>query len=634
METENQAPTQTADATTTPGPVAPSPGPATPASRQERSSASKRGTEQSVWANFRVFVGERKSSVLLLAVSSLCAAVTEAAILTIVAQAASGLVGGAHKGLSVAGFSLGGSLNTLLWVGIALAVARLLLQIPISVIPARIAGNVQAGLRERLYHAFSVASWDLQSQDREGHFQEMMTNQITMASQGAVQATGLVVSLFTFLALSASAFVLNPLAAVVVLVAAVGMFAAMRPLNHFGTKSARALSAAQLEYAGAVGESNTVAEETRVFGVGQVQRRIMDGFIARAKHHYVHTQMVARASTGVYQSTIYLVLIAGLLIIHLAGVGGVTSLGAVVLLLVRASTYGQQMQNFYQLMRQSLPFIERINDSIDTYRSSVVPDGSRSLDALRTLTFENISYAYATRTGTRQALRDLSFQITGGETIGVVGPSGAGKSTLVQVLLGLRTPQAGRYTINGIPTPDYTRADWTRVVSYVPQQPRLVYGTVADNVRFYREISQERVEQACRQARIHDEIMSWQDGYDTIVGPRAAAVSGGQQQRICLARALVDEPEVLVLDEPTSALDPRSEALIQESLTTIRESLTLFIIAHRMSTLSICDRVMVILDGTLDAFDSLERLRRENAYYQMASSLSLGDQGAGEGLLS
>src|SRR6185437_5687028 len=145
-----------------------------------------------------------------------------------------------------------------------------------------------------------------------------------------------------------------------------------------------------------------------------------------------------------------------------------------------------------------------------------------------------------------------------------------------------------------------------------------------DNIRFFREIDTEGVERAAKLARIHEDVMSWPKGYDTIVGPRADAVSGGQQQRICLARALAARPEVLVLDEPTSALDPHSETLIGESLTALKHELTLFIIAHRMSTLDICDRVMVIVDGRLVAFDTRALLETQNAYYRHASQLAAG----------
>ena len=165
------------------------------------------------------------------------------------------------------------------------------------------------------------------------------------------------------------------------------------------------------------------------------------------------------------------------------------------------------------------------------------------------------------------------------------------------------------------------------MVAYVPQEPRLLHATVAENIRFFRELDDESVQRAGRLARIHDDIMSWPQGYETVIGPRADAVSGGQQQRICLARALVARPSILILDEPTSALDPKSEALIQESLTALKSELTLFTVAHRMSTLDMCTRVMVILDGRLVAFDTKEVLQEDNPYYRSASMLAAGAPG-------
>ena len=140
----------------------------------------------------------------------------------------------------------------------------------------------------------------------------------------------------------------------------------------------------------------------------------------------------------------------------------------------------------------------------------------------------------------------------------------------------------------------------------------------AENIRFFREIPDDAVERAARLAGIHEEITAWARGYETIVGPRADAVSGGQQQRLCLARALAAQPDMLVLDEPTSALDGRSESLIQESLERLRGSLTVFIVAHRMSTLVAADRILVLVSGRLQAFGAPERLRVDNDYYRAA----------------
>ncbi len=309
-----------------------------------------------------------------------------------------------------------------------------------------------------------------------------------------------------------------------------------------------------------------------------------------------------------------MVALAGL---YFTGGGRVGSLGAVVLLLVRAGAYGQQGQGAFQTLRQSLPYIERLQQAQDRYAASSPRAGVERLEHVNSLTFQTVSFSYERD---RPVLSDINFEVSGGETVGIAGPSGTGKSTLVQILLGLRDPNSGQYLVNGVPAAQFRRSDWHERVAYVPQEPRLLHASVADNVRFFRSIDDVAVERATRLAGIHDDVLNWRDGYDTIIGPRADAISGGQQQRICLARALAAEPQLLVLDEPTSALDPHAESLIQESLSGLRGKLTLFIVAHRMSTLDICERVMVIVDGRLEAFDQLSELRTTSAYYRSASA--------------
>jgi ABC-type multidrug transport system fused ATPase/permease subunit len=194
----------------------------------------------------------------------------------------------------------------------------------------------------------------------------------------------------------------------------------------------------------------------------------------------------------------------------------------------------------------------------------------------------------------------------------------------VQLLLRLRAADDGRYLVNGIEAEEFSDSDWHARVAYVPQECRLLHASVAANIAYFRSIDGAEIERAARLARIHEEIVAWPDGYDTVIGPRADAVSGGQQQRICIARALVGRPDVLILDEPTSALDPHSESLLQESLEGVKEALTLFVIAHRMSTLKLCDRVIVLEQGRLEAFDTPTTLKAENAYFRDATGLAAG----------
>jgi ABC-type multidrug transport system fused ATPase/permease subunit len=588
-------------------------------SRQERREQS------SMRSQMGALLGDRRRAVVALTISSTFSGLTEAGFLAMVSQIAATIVNRstpAHGKLGVLHLHLG--VGTLFAVALGLILARLLLQAPLAILPARIASSVQARLRRDLFSAYTRASWAVQSSDREGHLQETLTSQVIQASTGAQAATSLIVSAVTFFVLMASALVLNVLAALVVFVSAVVLFALLRPLNQLGVRRARALSRAQMQYAGGVSEANRVAEETHVFGVGAAQRERVDGYIGTAQKLLFQVQVVGRAVPSLYQGSIYLILLAALGGLYEAGAGHAVALGAVVLIVMRAGTYGQAAQGSYQILRQSLPFIERLRNAEQRYAESQPRDGEEPLTSVQTIAFEKVSFAY--RPG-QPVLSDISFEMDRGETVGIVGPSGAGKSTLIQILLKLRVPDEGRYLINGTPAEEFVRADWYKRVAYVPQEPRLVHASVAENVRFFRDIDDEAVERACRLARIHDAILTWSKGYDTIVGPRADALSGGQQQRLCIARALAGRPEVLVLDEPTSALDSQSESLIQESLTSLKSELTLVIIAHRMSTLDVCDRVMVVLEGRLVAFDTTELLRRNNSYYQNASMLAAGAHG-------
>ncbi len=180
----------------------------------------------------------------------------------------------------------------------------------------------------------------------------------------------------------------------------------------------------------------------------------------------------------------------------------------------------------------------------------------------------------------------------------------------MQLLLRLHDPTEGAYEVNGRPAGAYDTASWASTFALVPQDNHLLRGTVAANIAFFRpSIGQADIERAARAAHLHDDVLAFPEGYATEIGTGARELSGGQRQRLGLARALAGAPSVLVLDEPTSALDRRSEQLIQESLIALRGTVTQFIIAHRMPTLTICDRILVLESGHLAAVGSHAHLQ-------------------------
>lgn len=594
-----------------PGPV--SPGAAMPEPAVPAPPVSLRG--------FMSLLGRSRMRVVMLVVLSTAMGISEAGVLAVVARAATSLANGSQTVTATVGpLHIHTSLSRFLLAGAALAALRLVLVLPTSAIGARITADVQLTMLHGLFDNFARATWSVKSMDLEGHLQELMTNQVTQSVQGAGYATVLLTNLFAFLALVAAALVIGPVAAGIVVGASALLFMVLRPVSRAGWRGARELSAAQLTQAGGVSEATRLAEETQVFGVSGAQRKRVGGLIERNNSLLFRTQLALRLVPSTYQSAVYLLLVGGLALVYAVDRNGLASLGAVVLLLVRAGTYGNMAQNAYQVVRQSLPFADRVHAAEDRYKDAAAQDGSRTFECLERLSFADVSFAYP---GGERVLSHVTFEVERGETIGIIGPSGAGKSTLAQILLRLREPSNGSYLVNAAPAAELRRSDWTPRVAYVPQTPQLVYASVADNIRFFRQLDDEAIERAARLAGIHDDIANWSDGYDTIVGPRAAAVSVGQSQRICLARALANKPELLLLDEPTSALDPTSERLVQESLIALkRSSLTLFVIAHRMSTLDICDRVMVIIDGQLDAFEPFASLRVQSAYYRAATGVT------------
>jgi ATP-binding cassette subfamily B protein len=203
--------------------------------------------------------------------------------------------------------------------------------------------------------------------------------------------------------------------------------------------------------------------------------------------------------------------------------------------------------------------------------------------------------------------RGIDLTIKKGERIGLIGPTGEGKSTLLDVLMGLLEPTEGRLEIDGLPVRSDTRRQWQLHVAHVPQSIFIADISVEENVAFgvpKNEIDLERVRLCCRQAQIADLIESWPNQYMTFVGERGMRLSGGQRQRIGIARALYKKADVIIFDEATSALDSETEAAVMTTLESLGENLTIFLIAHRLTTLKMCSRVFELRDGYISSVDA------------------------------
>ncbi|MGD8475234.1 MAG: thiol reductant ABC exporter subunit CydD [Anaerolineae bacterium] len=240
--------------------------------------------------------------------------------------------------------------------------------------------------------------------------------------------------------------------------------------------------------------------------------------------------------------------------------------------------------------------------------------------------FNGVHYAY--EEGKRPALNGLSFELPQGRSLALVGPSGAGKSTVAYLMLRFIEPDQGAITVGGQPLDALSPAAWREQVAWVPQNPYLFHGTVAENICLARpDASLDQVESAASQASASGFIEALPKGYGTVIGERGARLSGGEAQRIALARAFLKDAPLLILDEATANLDPEIEAVVQEAMARLLPGRTALIIAHRLSTVYRADRIVVLDRGQLAQEGShIDLMQQSGLYRRLVGAYGAGGQ--------
>jgi ABC-type multidrug transport system fused ATPase/permease subunit len=329
-----------------------------------------------------------------------------------------------------------------------------------------------------------------------------------------------------------------------------------------------------------------------------VRQPVTAGFDTASREQidlYRSSRFLAAASPSVFQALVTCAVAAGLWVLSGRSVADIAALGSVALLSLRAVSQGQLAQQAVQTLGAQEGFISQLLAT--EAKLTAVAAGFGSEDAPH---IESLSLKSATlRHDERFALGPIDLDIARHEVVGLVGHSGAGKSSIVDLLSRLRRPTSGSLLVNGQDSATYSSASWAARIACVSQEAVLLGGTVADNIRWFRELDDDQLLAAAKQANIADEIDAWPAGIDTPVGHGGSQLSVGQRQRICLARALAAQPDILLLDEATSALDNASEERIRAALESLKGSVTMVIVAHRPSTLSLCDRIVRIADGRI-----------------------------------
>ncbi len=444
-------------------------------------------------------------------------------------------------------------------------------------------------------------------------FQLVVASALSVLTEGAT-----IVALFLVLALSAPPQALG-IVAVVIAFAALPLVLTRRAWARFGGQQ-KQLEEQQLHV---LQQSLGAVKEVKIGGreaFFETRFRSVRRALARVKERRNWIGTIMRLTV---ETVLIVSLLGVILLVTLRGGSGADTVSLLALFAYigfRAVPSANRIMLYTGYLREGRAYVSgALRDFKALERPPAPSHGPEPVEEFTTaLVCERVGFRYDEHSA--PALVDISLTLTPGESLGIVGATGAGKSTLVDVMLGLLLPTSGRVALDGADLKGRERA-WQRLVGYVPQDPYLLDETVRRNVAFGVPdalIDEQRLARACSLAQLDEVIKQLPQGLETLLGENGTRLSGGQRQRVAIARALYGDPAVLVFDEATAALDNQTEREVTNAIATLHGTRTLIVIAHRLSTVTGCDRLVFLSEGRIAATGTYDELLRHPAFDAMA----------------
>jgi ABC-type multidrug transport system fused ATPase/permease subunit len=545
--------------------------------------------------------GVPRRSIAAIIVLGIAGGIAEAALLVLIVRVATLALSGARtSGLSTLDF-LPDSLGGMVVVGLVAGTLTILFQLSGLLVTTRAASRRMVDTRRLVLHRYFASSLTGQGSASPGQLQEIFSQQILKGTEGLVLAGSTAAAFSNLAVLLVAAVLISPLAAVALLLLGGILGIALVPLSRAVAGASRRMVSGALTLMGYVSVFVRVALEARVFGVAAPIERVAGEKIVDVSRAWSRTRVLQQSAPIVFRVSVLLIALIVIGGVSIWAPTAVAAVAVIALLLVRALAYLQAIQNNTQQMREMSAYWASARDLIDSFAADDVTWGETPLARIADVEFDGVGFSHD---GVGRHLDDVSATLSTGESVTVVGPSGGGKSTLLRVLLRLAEPGEGRLLVNGLPASSYRREDWFSRVAYLPQEVRLIPGTVRDNVLFFRDGTDEEVHRAIEMAALVLDPRVFRDGLDTEVTEEGRNLSGGQRQRIGLARCLLRRPDLLVLDEPTSALDPESERQIAATIAGLKADLITVLVTHRPAAAQGTDRVYAMDRGRLTVRDA------------------------------
>ena len=460
-----------------------------------------------------------------------------------------------------------------------------------------------------------LASWPFLLRQKIGTLHNTLVRDIQHTGS-LLDVVGQIIQSFSgFLMYLLVAINISPLMTFYTLLGGVFVLGVARPFLRRARHVGESVAGIEKQFAQFLSEHIIGMKSIKAAGAERAAILSGNGHIQTLRTLSIRSALLRSASSSFFQPfSLVLVIVLFLLTYHSPGFN-IISFAAGLYLIQKIFTYLESTQSALHSLTGLLPYAENViafKKVLGDERETKI-NGEKSFLLEKGVEFRDVSLAYQ---DSDPVLKGVTFTIPKGKVVGLIGPSGSGKTSVADLLLRLLTPTKGDIVVDDEPLANIHIQSWRDNLGYVSQDIFLLNDSIEENIRFYRNLSTEEITHAAKQANIHDFIVGLPDGYATVTGDRGVMLSGGQRQRIALARALAGRPALLILDEATSALDSESEKVVQEAIHALRGSVTVFVIAHRISTLEGADTILVLDQGRIVEQGSPQELEaQENSYF-------------------
>lgn len=513
----------------------------------------------------------------------------------------SGIAGTITTILERAGVSA--SVSALMALFLFLVLVRAVVHYVKSVVSAQLQMEFLDDLRSRSFRAFTGAKWKWLSGLRRSDHSNILLNEVNRIGSAVIQSFSLATSGVMAIAYLTVAFALSvPMTLLSLVVGGLAMYLlrrqhrAARILGREATDVSKRVQQVIEEGLAGVKLTKTLGNEDR-------HNQLLDSYIANQRNNNISFAKLSAKAASMFQVLVAL-LMAALVWVGIQGLAlPLPNLLTMVLIFTRMAPMVRSIQMMLNNILHSQGALENLEVMMEQARLNADASPTSTTPApklTRNLTLENISFGYDGVT----SLKNINLDIAAHKTTAIMGPSGAGKSTLADIIMGLMTPDSGRVLVDGVELDQGNLVAWRHSIAYVSQDIFLFHDSVRKNLLWAKADATDAQLAKALSLAAAEFVYTLPQGLDTIVGDGGMRLSGGERQRIALARAMLQDPEILILDEATSALDIENEARIVDAIENLHGTLTVIVIGHRLPTLEHADKVVVLREGQVAKYGS------------------------------